>query len=305
MKKLILGITLLAIATMTTFLACKKDTNVSTVNNSDALKKQLLLINSKHVSPKNLMRPMTDQEKSARTAATIAADALGAGDGAALGGKIGGLLGGIAGAGFGAGFGAGIGAATASYLAWKSLTHDFPLPPGQGSAVEQWIVNSQDVFVVPNPSNNPNESVGLRHNQLLKSLFASNATFVVTTDIYTTYSPTVLNTNEQTIMQNDQDRDFINNYNWAVSNVLNNTDHIARITQPNTNMRIILTSFIDGLQNINTANLSDIYAYVNDYEANFITYNGINSDEKTILMSIFATAKHSAALWVTALNSVQ
>lgn len=228
---------------------------------------------------------MTAEEKSARTAATVAADAIGAADGAMVGALGGPFL---------AGFAAGISGATASYAMWKALTHD--LPPGDVDDMRTRLANHTGNYGVANPHMNPEEGVGIRHNELMKKLVTRVPELPLTSTMIV-FDNTDLNGDEISYLANDNSHTF-NAYNYLLAtptpSAYTYLNSFAS-AQQDLAVKDALTLFLDGLNPIN--NLAARMSFINDYEAYFMNNNATSARDKKILLQAFATAKHSSALW--------
>jgi hypothetical protein len=284
MKKLIITITTLAVSCSAFFMACNKNEVKKAEQSTLSIQDDLTRINRKHI-PKYELIHMTEEEKSARTAATIAADALGAADGALVGSLGGPFL---------AGFAAGIGGTTASYAMWKSLTHD--LPVGDVDDMVTRLNNHAGNYAVANPYGNPYENVGQRHNVLLRKLVLRIPELPVTNNMIV-FDNTDLNQDEIGYLAGDNNH-TINAYNYLLATPTPSCyDYLNSFAsaQQDVVVKDALTLFLNGLNPIN--NLSARMAFINDYENYFINNSTITARDKQILLQSFATAKHSSAFW--------
>lgn len=315
MKKILLSVAVLSILMAP---SCKKSDTQTPLNLSSRsvdFTSDLKAINAKHkyvADPRLAGTPMTEQEKSIRTAVTVAADLIGAGTVGKLGGSIGGWIGSIipgagtaVGGGLGAGIGAALGGTVASYEAWKRHTHNMPLGPGDDAEAEQEIIDFNGTYAESDPYNNPYESVGRRHNQLMKALMSRNTVLAPTFAAYSIYDSTDLDTNEKLLFRSDTPDYITNHINWLITDTPDVYQQIDQIFAGDTTVKSILETFLAGLYEVDLTEIGEIHSYVNDYEGYFISNNNITDEQRNVLMCTFATAKHSAAMWLNAFTAVQ
>jgi hypothetical protein len=314
MKKITMLVLLLGLS-ITFFSSCKKESRYEKTNSTETsgkyqldaaeiakIRTDLRAINSKYG---NTIAAKTTAPDVNKVCKVVSADIGGAWVGFNVGSKIGVFFGGPGGAAFGAGFGMGICGIIASYGAAAIMRNP------NGADVFGNIQANNVIYTLPNPYNNPFESAGTRHNELVKAI-SYNAPFSIPATRSQVFANVQLNAGETTVFDADSSTGyFMGEYNMFISNFpINTATYWAnRSLQYPTNqyggddslVYSVMMDFFAGIEvtfeNQNNYNMNTTMSLINDYEGYFVNNQSISTLSKSCLLSCFAVAKHSTALW--------
>jgi hypothetical protein len=217
------------------------------------------------------------------------ADLSGAWVGSWAGGKVGGLFG-PQGAAIGAVAGGVIVGAAASYGASRHAA------PGVDHALlDSKIKNLDANTVYPNPNNNPfDQSVGQRHNQILKLLVTTNPTAGPSAPEKMFAKASL--TNNETIFYNNQKSVVLDFYNKAKSSPTKEAfkSLLAQNIEDQT-LLTVMNGYIDGVMNSST--FENAIKISLEYETYVLENRNLTQEQKDLLLHGFAVARYSLNFW--------
>lgn len=301
MKRILLGLSILAIAGATTFVACKKDeVKKETITTSKTIEEQLTQINIQYNS-KNKFSNAKSSWTLKKICNVAVADLAGAWVGTWAGGKIGGAVGTVVGTpGIGTAAGTAIGAAVGGVVVGAGASYGASFPVTSSSGFDPLsVVNVTQIdalVVLSNPNSNPFDlEYGQRHNVLLKSLILTNPTLgpVVPSNMYNNVA---LSSNEAAYLTALQPK-ITGSYN-----VLKSSQDIIATSKTLLNNEIedlallaIMNLYIDGLSN--SVSYTDAMNLSYAYELAIMNNNSLTTNQKNVVLQGIAVAKYSLNFW--------
>lgn len=306
-RKLTTVITMIAIANLTLFSACKKDDPVQSKTAKTnlvslaSINSDLLAINAKYAH----------NFKGGKTTAINGAQAAAAGADLVAAATTARTFWAWCVSGWGAFACAGltvIAAAVTSYGTYKGCG-GIAIDTSNKAHQKALIVADVDHYTIPNPYSNPYDSAGIKHNEMVKILCQKQTDLALN---YTTltYASTDLSQFQLQVISMDTPHLAYNMCNY-VSNPTHMIDNNGNITLTNmintycnddATVKTVVTDITSGLQGV--SNLSDAMSLLNDYENYFLNTNtGLTDQEKYSVLTSLSVAKYSYTMWNDALTN--